>query len=288
MRRPVMPHPVIVGVDDPQGSTAAVDWAADEAQLRGLRLHLVHGWPWHGRAGPVTLADRLVRDANEEALRALADEVAAQRPGLETSSGLVDVPAAEALVHLSGEAAVLALGSRGTGGFPGLLVGSTSLRVAAGAACPVVVVPGAPGPAGGVAVGVHGGEPCDELLAFAFEEAQRWELPLRVVHAWSYPLVETPGHALPPVYQEGHVAAEQARLLAEILAGWRQKYPEVQVTEDLARSGAAKRLVEVSSTERLLVVGRHGHPHGPVGRLGSVSQAVVYHARCPVAVVPAA
>jgi len=69
--------------------------------------------------------------------------------------------------------------------------------------------------------------------------------------------------------------------------GWREKSPGVPVTGEATRSGAAKRLVEVSRTEQLLVVGRHGHPHGPVGRLGSVSQAVVHHAHCPVAVLPA-
>jgi len=283
-----MSHPVIVGVDDPQSSSAAIDWAADEARLRRLRLHLVHGRPWHGQSGSVTLADQLVRSANEEALQALAAKAASQYPGLEVTSGLVEVPAREALVDLGTEAALLVLGSRGTGGFPGLLVGSTSLHVAARAVCPVVVVPVAPGRDGGVAVGVHGREPCDELLAFAFQEAQRRALPLRVVHAWSSPLTVAPGHALASVHEEGRAAAEQARLLAEVLAGWRQNYPEVAVTEDIVRSGAARRLVEVSSAQQLLVVGRHGHPHGPVGRLGSVGQAVVHHAHCPVAVLPAA
>jgi nucleotide-binding universal stress UspA family protein len=273
-----MGHPVIVGVDDPQSSSAAVFWAADEAQLRGLRLHLVHGRPWHSHA----------ESPDRAPLDALAARAADRHPGLAVTSGLVDVPAREALVHLSAEAAVLVLGSRGAGGFPGLLVGSTSLHVTAQAACPVVVVPGAPATEGGVAVGLPGGEPSDEVLAFAFEEARRRELPLRVVHAWSYPLIAAPGHAFPPVYEEGHVAAEQARLVAEIMAGWRQKYPEVTVTEDVVRSGAAKRLVEVSSTQQLLVVGRHGHPQGPAGRLGSVSQAVVHHAHCPVAVLPVA
>lgn len=283
-----MSHPVIVGVDDPQGSSAAVSWAADEAHMRGLRLHLVHGWPWHGRPDSASLAEQLVRSANEDALHALAARAADRYPGLEVSSALADVPARETLVDLSAEAAVLVLGTRGTGGFPELLVGSTSLHVTAQASCPVVVVPGEPGTRGGVAVGVHGGEPCDELLAFAFEEAQRRELPLRVVHAWSYPLIVAPGHAFPPVYEEGQVAAEQARVVAEVLAGWRQKYPEVPVTEDVVRSGAAKRLVEVSATQQLVVVGRHRHPQGPVGRLGSVSQAVVHHAHCPVAVLPVA
>jgi len=62
-----MSHPVIVGVDDPQRSTAALDWAADEAHLRGLRLHLVHGRPWQHRPDSGTLAEQLVRSANQEA-----------------------------------------------------------------------------------------------------------------------------------------------------------------------------------------------------------------------------
>ncbi|WP_034091611.1 universal stress protein [Streptacidiphilus albus] len=282
-----MSHPVIVGVDDPQGSSAAVDWAADEARLSGLRLHLVHGLPWYHRPDSGSLAEQLVHSANREALRALANQAADRHPGLEVTSGLVDVSAREALVHLSAGAAMVVVGTRGAGGFPGLLVGSTSLYVTAQAACPVVVVPGAHGSRRGVAVGVHGGEPCGELLAFAFEEAQRRELPLRVVHAWSHPLIVGSGHAFPPLHEEGQVVAEQVRLLAGILTGWREKYPGVAVTEDIVRSGAAKRLVEVSATQQLLVVGRHGHPNGPVGRLGSVSQAVVHHAHCPVAVLPA-
>jgi nucleotide-binding universal stress UspA family protein len=107
-----------------------------------------------------------------------------------------------------------------------------------------------------------------------------------VVHAWSYPPAVGPGHAFPPVYEAGHVASEASRLMSEILAGWRQKFPDVQVTEDIVRSGAAKHLVEVSSTQQLMVVGRHGHPGNPVRRLGSVSQAVVHHTHCPIAVLP--
>ncbi len=91
---------------------------------------------------------------------------------------------------------------------------------------------------------------------------------------------------LPPVYEEGQIAAEQGRPVAEILAGWREEYPDVDVEVDTVRSGAANRLVELSATERLPVVGRGGTPDGPVGRPGSVSQAVVHHSRCPVAVVP--
>ena len=288
-----MPHPVIVGVDDPASSAAAVDWGADEARLRGLRLHLVRAR--NGKPGvPGSPAEQEVHRSEEQEVRECRERAVERHPGLEVTGDVLDAPAREALVALSREAALLVLGTRGSGGFPELLVGSTSLHVAAHAAGPVVVVPGAwsgPEPGGGgtgagIAVGLGGREPAESLLTFAFEQAQRRELPLLTVHAWSYPLIVGPGHAFPAVYEEGHVADEQARLLAEVLAGWRERFPDVEVVEDSVHSGPAKRLVELSASQRLVVVGRHGHPGGPVARLGSVSQAVVLHAHCPVAVLP--
>jgi nucleotide-binding universal stress UspA family protein len=303
-----MAQPVIVGIDDAPGVAGAVDWAADEAWRRRTRLHLVHAWLPQPADTPEAAANPGDRRAAEDLLAWLAERAAARQPRLEVGSGIVETGPREALEQLSRAAELLVLGRRGSGGFPGLLTGSTSLRLAADAACPVVIVPEAPGGSaasaasagsvasagsareggGGVAVGVRGRDAGEVLLTYAFEAAQRLEAPLRVVHAWRNPLLLSHGHALPPVYERGHIAAEQTRLLAEILAGWRQKYPDVPVEVDTVRSGAAKRLVELSATERLLVVGRHGASTGPVARLGSVSQAVVHHAGCPVAVVPTA
>jgi len=279
-------HPVIVGADDAASTGAAVDWAADEADLRGARLHLVHAWQGEPEGPGSEDADQ-ARQSGAQMLDALVRRAADRHPELRITSGAVEVPPREALTALSAEAQLLVLGSRGRGGFPALLIGSTSLHLAAHAACPVVVVPGnAPEPGAGVAVGLDGRQADDEVLAFAFETAQRRQLPLTAVHAWSYPLIRLSGHPAPPVYELGHVEAEEARLVAELLAGWREKYPGVPVAEDIVRSGPAKRLVALSGSRQLLVVGRRGTPDGPVGRLGSVSQAVVQHARCPVAVVP--
>jgi nucleotide-binding universal stress UspA family protein len=285
-------HSVIVGVDEGPGSVAAVDWAADEARFRDARLHLLHAWLEQPYDTPEARDNAFFRHAGEELLKALAERASNRHPSLEVSSELVDAGPLDALTSVGATAGLLVLGSRGSGGFPGLLAGSTSLQLAACAVCPVVVVPGAAagehdaGTRHGVVVGVHGREPSEGLLSFAFGTAQRRGLPLRVVHAWRYPLLLGPGHAVPPVYEKGHVAAEEARLVAEVLAGWRQKYPDVPVEVDVVRSGPAQHLVALSATEHLVVVGRHRTPEGPLRRLGSVSQAVVHHAKCPVAVVP--
>jgi nucleotide-binding universal stress UspA family protein len=285
-------HPVVVGVDDAPGMGETVDWAADEAQLRGGRLHLVHAWLPQPYDTPDAVDNARSRQAAERLVSGLAARAAELQPALEVTREVVEAGPRDALLTLSRTAGLLVVGRRGAGGFPGLLVGSTGLYLAGCAACPVVVVPPAPeevspseGAVGGIAVGLRGREAADEVLAFAFDSAQRRGLPLRVLHAWRTPLIEL-GRVLPPVYEEGHVAGERERLVAEIMAGWRLRYPDVPVHVDVVRTGAAKHLVEWSATEHLLVVGRHGDGDGPVRRLGSVSQAAVHYARCPVAVVP--
>ena len=284
-----MIKPVIVGVDRASGMGDAVDWAADEAERRGVRLRLVHVWL---RQAYDTPEGRNNADTEREGQRLLQD--AAARATARQVEPAVDVELLEggprdSLMSLSPDAELLVTGARGSGGFPRLLVGSTSLYLAAAADCPVVVVPQAAPRAGrgGVVVGIDGKGPCDDSLRFAFELARRRELPLRAVHAWRYPLVRGPGgHSSPPVYEEGHVAEEAAQRLAEVLTVWRRSYPDVPVQEDLVRSGAAKHLVALSATGQLVVVGRRGSREGPIRRLGSVGQAVVNYAQCPVAVVP--
>lgn len=281
---------VSVGVDGTDASHDALDWAADEARLRRLPLHIVHAWPGEPQDAPTAPGARSAADVGEEALQAARAQVLMRHPDLEVATLLADRAAREALLEAAGDTDLLVLGARGSGGFPRLLVGSTTLHVAANASCPVVVVHGSgyQAAAGGVLVGVHGRDAEEEVLSFAFGAADRRQLPLEALHAWSYPLVSGPGHAYPPVYEAGHVGAEQGRLLAEVLAGWSERYPQVALSENAVRSGPARELVAQSAASQLLVVGRHGTKRGPLRRLGSVSQAVVEHAQCPVAVVPVA
>ncbi|WP_035844203.1 universal stress protein [Kitasatospora azatica] len=283
-----MGKPVIVGVDSSRASRDALDWAAGEASLRGEPLSVRHIWGEETVKAPDGGESPPTREAGEALLDEALARTLRQYPDMEVTIELLDGLLRDAMTEAAHGADLLVLGARGSGGFPGLLVGSTSLFVAARAACPLVVVrPVDPGPGrGGVVAGVHGDHGDAEVLAFAFDFAQRRDLPLLAVHAWSYPLITMPGHASPPVFEESHIAAERDRLIAEVLTGWRERYPQVDVTATAVRAQPAGELVARSRENQLLVVGRHGEPHGPLGRLGSTSQATVLHANCPVAVVP--
>jgi nucleotide-binding universal stress UspA family protein len=133
-------------------------------------------------------------------------------------------------------------------------------------------------------VGVTG-EDDDEVLAFAVEEAAARRTDLVAVHAWRDSSLD-PGlrTVSPPLVDWSGVARDEQRVLAEAVAGWREKEPDVVVREVVVRDRPAPALVATAATAQLLVVGRRGHPR--LARLGSTAHAVLHRASCPVAVVP--
>jgi nucleotide-binding universal stress UspA family protein len=151
-------EPIVVGVDGSAGSVAALRWALDEARLRGAPLRLVHAYqlPYFltGDAGVAFGAAGLPAYASEdvERLRATSEESARRvlAAALELVAGYADVeleqdvlegPAAQVLIDAGRGAALLVLGSRGHGGFTGLLLGSVSQQCALHPPCPVVILP---------------------------------------------------------------------------------------------------------------------------------------------------
>ncbi|MFJ9453880.1 universal stress protein [Kitasatospora sp. NPDC101447] len=276
---------VVVGFDGSPESLAAAEWAAREAQRRGLPLRILQAWPLPKR--DVVGSDESYRHvrsqlaAREAALRALA-------PGVEVSSATESAAPAEALEAAAGSAAVLVLGSRGLGTVRGFLVGSVSQEVLRRAACPVVLVrAGEEEPDGPVTVGLDLAHPADPVLAFAFEAAALRSAPLRVVHVWSPPAGSEHMSYGAIGGLEGEVSGDERADLSEALESWRARHPEVAVTADLVRGRPAVELVDAAATARLLVVGRRSH-HRPLRHhhLGPVAHAAIHHVHCPVAVVP--
>ena len=149
------------------------------------------------------------------------------------------------------------------------------------AECPVVVVR-EPGPAASdmpVVLGVDGSS-VEAAVAFAFDAAARRQVPLVAVHAWRDLMIDPGLEAALDLD-----AADEQEILAERLAGWAEKYPEVPVQGRVVRARAARALVEASAHAQLVVVGSRGRGGLAGTLLGSVSRAVLLHAHCPVAVV---
>ncbi|MGW5673110.1 universal stress protein [Micromonospora sp. NPDC003776] len=284
--------PVVVGVDGSPSALDAVRVAAREAAARHRPLRVVNAflWPLLGTPlGPVAavLPDEEVRQEAGKLVAAAVDEARKIDAELEITGAVVDGGPVAVLLRESREAALLVLGHRGLGGFAELLVGSAAVQLSARADCPVLVVRDEPRADGPVVVGVDGSALSDEAIGFAFAEAAQRGTELVAVHSWLYPAPpayrESYGDIMPLVYDPELLRAEEERVLAEALAGWTERYPDVPVRQKLISANPARAMVEESTDAQLTVVGAHGR--GSLGGLllGSVSHAVLHHCRSPLA-----
>ncbi|MGW3355458.1 universal stress protein [Streptomyces bungoensis] len=288
--------PVIAGVDGSPESLAAAEWAAREAVRRDRPLRLVHAWNWHPERTDGEPASAAQRPLARRALRRAEERVRRAAPGLRTADEQVEGPATAALLRAAEQAELLVLGSRGLSAFAGLLVGSVALGVIARAPVPVVLVRAGEEaadehpPAGGgpldVVLGIDLADPCDEVLAFAFEAARLRGARLRVVHAWQPASAIGLGSGDVGLLDAPWQAGEWRQFLSAVLRVWRDKYPEVEVLETVVEGRASAALVRAASAASLLVVGRRTADRPTLPRTGPVTHAAVHHVRCPLAVVP--
>ncbi|MEU4066433.1 universal stress protein [Streptomyces wedmorensis] len=288
-----MSREIVAGVDGSPESLAAADWAAREALHRGLPLRLAHAWRWEPLDIPLVQDPETQQRAAFTVLRDAEATIAARHPDLTiTSEVLPDTPVA-ALLGTEERAEMLVIGSRGHGAVAGFLLGSYGQQIIAAATRPVVAVRSRDGeqaepPAGHVLVGQHG-DPEDSAaaLGFAFATAAARGASVRAVRAWSLP----PLYAYSPASmrladEAGGLVPYEEKALREALAPWRERYPDVPVTEHVELGSAGQVLLSSSGSARLLVVGRRAR-RGAIGpRIGSVAHAALHLAPCPVAVIP--
>lgn len=276
---------VVVGLDGSPSAERALEWAIDQAQLESRQLTLAHGVDPSGSVwvDPAGIDHRVVLEAlqadAEVTLDRAREQVERRAPDLVVHQVIRMSDARVTLLELSAQAAMVVVGSRGRGPIKTLLLGSVSLAVSREARCPVVVVrPGNPGTVrNGVLVGADGTERSLATLEFAYRQASLHQLPLTIMHCFGDARVGT---------EEEPAASDVRLVLAESLAGLAEKFPEVQARTELVRGMADEQLVRASQRMDLVVVGAH---HG--GTLttllyGSIANAVLEHATCPVAIVP--
>ncbi|WP_331768037.1 universal stress protein [Embleya sp. NBC_00896] len=283
---------VLVGVDGSAAADLAVDLAADEALRRHTVLEVLHALEWVELGGA---ADRFGQQLRENA-RAVADNAAARarlrHPELEVVATVEIANAIDILETVSDRAALLVVGSRGLGGFAGLLMGSVSLPVAAAVRCPLLVVhprhraDEETSARTSIVVGVPDTE-CSPALEAAFAQAHARSLPLRALHTWSYPAVAAfgaPFTAAPWLIEDTEAVAKAT--LAAAVAPLREKYLDVHVTEEVVLDSAAHALTAASADAELVVLAayRNTGRFGP--NLGRVTHTVLHHSKAPVLLVP--
>lgn len=281
---------IVVGVDGSPSSLSAVRLAVAQARQRRRPLRVVHAFVWPLLGVPVGPAPGAPPDAGlERAAEQVVDEavtVATQTdPEVPVTGHLTAGATVPVLLDEAAGAELLVLGDRGLGGFTGLLVGSAAVQVVAHAPCPVLVARGAARSDGPVVVGVDGSAASRLAVDFALAEADRRGCEVVALHAWTHPVATSPGDMLSPVYDMAVVEEQARQVLVEALAGRAERYPDVAVRHEVVHRRPSAALVERSAEASLVVVGARGRGGFTGLLLGSVSQALLHHCACPVAVV---
>ena len=291
MSTPSTRKAVVAGVDGSETAVAAARWAGAVASRIGVPLHLVHSMPPEGifySEAAVLVQSQMIQQLEEDGKKLLADaaeRVRADHPGLEISSFIGPGPAAKSLLEAAEDARLVVMGATGAGALENFLLGSTVLRVANHAPCPVVVWRGntdSPLPdSRPIVVGVDGSELSAAAVTHAFNLASALGVPLRAVHSWLGDAALGVG-ATAALVDWDAVETSETAVLAETLAGWSDRHPEVTVERVIDRGPASKVLLAHLDDAQLVAVGSHGRGQFRAALLGSTSQNLLHKAPCPV------
>jgi len=282
---------VVLGYDGTPRSDAALDWAARYAMTHGrpLLITFAAGVPMaYDSFSGIQENREDLRVVGEQILEAAVLRAQDLAPGLTVETRVALGNAHHVLLESAEGAHLLVVGSRGRGAFASMLLGSVSVDLSAHAPCPVVVVrPEKDRARFGpylhhIVVGVDGTEASRGALDIAFALASTERKPLAVVHAWGATGVYKDLMSYEARLEE---AEEHELSVAESIAGYAERFPDVHVTQHQEEEDPARALVTASEDADLIVLGSRGRGDAASVVFGSVSRYVVEHASCPVLVV---
>lgn len=269
---------IVVGYDGSPGSDQALRWAVEETRAHGCTLTVCLAWlpPYLAKLDDAAVYDLAMKRGEE----ILANGVRYARSvlGVECVVPLLaNGSPAPVLREQSASAEMVVLGPRGQGGIPWLALGSVPSQVAGHALGPVVVVRAprrqAGQPHGPIVAGVDGSANSQDVVGFAFREAELRRVPLLAVCA----LADAPASL-------GGAKRVQADF-DRVLGPHEKEYPELTVLRQVSAGSPRTALLEAAASAQLLVIGPRGRGGLNGMSLGSVAHVVLHHAPCPVAVV---
>ena len=287
---------LLVGVDGSAAALGAVRWAARDAALRNAPLTLVHvvnapvpGWSQvPAPAGFRHWQEQRAREFINSAIE-VAEESSGERGAVQIDSKMFHSATVPTLVGLSKEVEMVVVGYRGRGGvLVRSFLGSVSSGLVYHAHCPVAVIHDEEPLVSNVArapvlVGIDGSRASEAATAIAFDEASRRGVGLIALHAWTDLRVSDFKEVFPNFDWDVGLSKEE-EALAERLAGWQERYPQVGTRRRIEIGEPARWLIEASERAQLIVVGSHGRGGFAGMLLGSVGSAVVNRAKIPVIV----
>lgn len=290
---------VMVGVDGSATGDRALGWAAAEAARRGCTLHVVHAL-----AMPLVMSvyagstrfppSEEIRDQGNRLLRQAAERARELQPELPVETVLALEEPAKALLLRADPDDLVVVGSRGLGAARSALESSASVRLAARAVCPVVVVPVDAGTVTDaprrIVVGVDGSDDSRSALDFALREAARVDGgSVVVVHSWQMPLpfdaqsLAEGGWAPPDDLLDQRSQEMVSDMLNKVVDADTEG---VGVAVVRSSQDPAEALIETGATADMVVVGSRGRGSVRGLLLGSVSQGVLHGSTVPVTVLP--
>lgn len=287
--------PIVVAVDGSESSSTAVVWAARAAAAWSVPLKIVtvvHIPAFYYSEPYLATSFREELEATAKARLSSAMTLAQQSVdrSIEVITERHEGKVSQVLMGLSEEAKYVAVGPRGHGELTGLLVGSVTSSLASHANCPVAVVrgrtlDGAPPVDGPIVVGVDGSECSKSAVEVAFAHASALGAPLVAVNVWSDVSVQPSLGATPEDPLWSSIQEAEAAILAETLAGFQERYPDVLVERVVDRDRPVRVLSEYAERAQLLIVGNRGRGGFKGMLLGSTSNALLHSADCPVLIV---
>jgi nucleotide-binding universal stress UspA family protein len=272
---------LVVGVSGSTTSTAAVRWAAMEAQLRGADLHVVLAHQWRIPGRHFRSRDELLRGTGERVTAILdtaLEQARSAAPDVQVQSSADVGDPVPILLEAAADADLLVVGGRRRG-TPGPMLTPVTSQIAAYASCPVAVVrEGCDTDRSTVVVGLDDSPAAAATARTAFEEAA-----LRPAAT----LLGVTAYAASPGSDPRAEEAALHRRRADELAPWRDNHPEVPVRYEVVVGDPGRVLVEKSREAGLVVVGAGSRRDFEGLRLGPIRLHLLHHADCPVLIARA-